>query len=82
MQTTRLRSGFSSSGTECCIKNRGLDQGDQIGRIFAYWVVIFGKFLITKEAKIFWLLFLPVKICILILTRFLGDFFRKLIWSP
>jgi hypothetical protein len=53
-------------------------QGDQIGRIFASWVVAYiRQFCITEEAL--------YKICINYLKKhrlgyILGDFFYKLIW--
>jgi hypothetical protein len=66
-----------------------LSQGDQIGRIFANWsIVFFGQiFKITEEAKISDLLISSVKSYLLSLTKKwirqnFGQYFQKLIWSP
>jgi hypothetical protein len=48
------------------------DQGDQIGRIFAFWAVVyFGQFfLIGKKRKLFGLLFSAVQVvCLFNLTK-------------
>jgi hypothetical protein len=47
------------------------DQGDQIGRIFAYWAILFfGQFfLTTEEAQFFGKLFSLVKNIVLFLTK-------------
>jgi hypothetical protein len=46
------------------------DQGDQIGRIFAHWaIVFFGKFKNYKVGQIFWATFYHSKCFVLILTK-------------
>jgi hypothetical protein len=67
----------------CVIVTGG--QGDQIGRIFAYWAVVFiGQFFtIIKVAKICGLLFPVVQFIVKNeLGYILGDFFPELVWSP
>jgi hypothetical protein len=66
---------------------RRCEQGDQIGRIFAYWVIVyFGMFLIAEVAYKVWLLFSAEKVIHYICQK-LGwatfwAIFNKLIWLP
>jgi hypothetical protein len=61
--------------------------GDQIGRIFTYWAIVyFGQFF-RDEAEMFWLLFFHGKSCVLKLTpnglgSILGDFFTNSFGHP
>jgi hypothetical protein len=61
--------------------NGGRTQGDQIGRVFAYWVIVyFGKFENYKSSPNFGATFSYGKLFALILTKnvlghILGDFF-------
>jgi hypothetical protein len=62
-------------------ENGGATHGDQIGRIFASWAIVWAVFLITEVAK-YLCYFLPTVIdsCALILAKhvlgnILGDFF-------
>jgi hypothetical protein len=64
-------------------------QGDQIGRIFAYWSIVFVEQCYEKfsSSPDFWATFFQGKSYVLILAKkglgfVLGDFFHKLIWSP
>jgi hypothetical protein len=63
------------------------NQGDQIGRIFSYWTIVyFGQsFLNYKSAQHFKILLFIRKSNVLVLTNTgpqFGRLFRKLIWSP
>jgi hypothetical protein len=62
-------------------------QGDQIGRFFAAWVIVFfGQFFVNyRLSPNFWGYFFHGKNCALILTKNglgFGRFFHKFIWSP
>jgi hypothetical protein len=61
-RTSHFRNGFDKSMDG---KNFGLSQGDQIGRFFAQWVIVYsGHFLkITRVARIVWLLFPQIRFC-------------------
>jgi hypothetical protein len=52
------------SDMKTSLSNQGHDQGDQIGRIFAHWVIVYSRqFLKSAEvAHIFGLLFSTVKV--------------------
>jgi hypothetical protein len=65
------------------------DQGDQIGRIFSYWMIIFFvRFLkISEVAQIYGTTFSQSIRSLFILTKkwiglHFGRLFHKLIWSP
>jgi hypothetical protein len=65
-------------------ENWDVNQGDQIGRIFAYWVIIFfGRFLkISEVAQIYGTTFSQSICSLFILTKnglgyILGDFFTN-----
>jgi hypothetical protein len=66
----------------------GLEQGDQIGRIFAYWVVVFfcNFSNVAEISQISESLFSSENSYALILTKMdwatFGRYFNKLIWSP
>jgi hypothetical protein len=51
------------------------DQGDQVGRFFANWAIVYFRhfFLIREKAQIFWLLFPRLKLCI--------NFDSKMCWA-
>jgi hypothetical protein len=70
-----------------------LHQGDQIGRIFAQWAIIyFGRFVENRKSSPYFCatFSLSTGMCIcdtLIVTKIglghiLGDFFHQLVWSP
>jgi hypothetical protein len=59
-------------------------QGDQIGRIFANWAIVFiwAVFVITELAQIFWLLFTTKVVNVILFTNnelgyILGGFFAN-----
>jgi hypothetical protein len=63
------------------------NQGDQIGRIFAYRVTVyFGRFLKNYRSKL--LGYFSGKFCVFIFEKkklvgqYFGRFFHKRIWSP
>jgi hypothetical protein len=73
----------------CSLRSRGRQQGDQIGRIFAGWaIVFFGQFFskIMKAAQSFGPFFPHFRLYIRFgkkrLGLHFGRFFHKLIWSP
>jgi hypothetical protein len=55
---------FTAEETSCKLVEVGRRQGDQIGRIFAHWAIVFwGRFLIIAEvAQIHWLPFSAIQI--------------------
>jgi hypothetical protein len=72
-----------------CPAKLGRLQGDQIGRIFAFWAIFFfGQFFETYKSSPIFLAtdFFHVKICVQLTINGLGyifvRFFHKLIWSP
>jgi hypothetical protein len=79
-----------SAGLLLCRRIHSANQGDQIGRIFAHWAIVyFGRGFfskITEEAQNFRRLFIDSIDYVLILTIMVWAtfwaIFRKLIWSP
>jgi hypothetical protein len=66
-----------------------LEQGDQIGRIFVYWVIVyFGQFVENyRSSPNIWTTFIHGKSCAIISTKlgwatFWATFSQKFIWSP
>jgi hypothetical protein len=64
-------------------------QGDQIGRIFAHWVIFFfGQFFENyRSSPNIWATLFNGKSCLIILTKtdlvfIFGQLFHQLIWSP
>jgi hypothetical protein len=61
------------------------DQGDQIGRIFAYWAIVyFEQFIkLHRRSPDIWTAYFHEKSYVLILPKkWVGLHFQRLIWSP
>jgi hypothetical protein len=82
-QAGRKKLSLLSADDHCCVFLQS-QTGDQIGRLFASWALVYFQ----KSCNFFGLLFPTVPVTyVLILTKnglgfILGDFFHKLIWSP